>query len=88
MDLVLTDRGVQGEEAVRMRLVNGLAPHGQVLDAAVRLAHELAPALRHQQPPSGPREQPVALHLVIQCSDHLFQNLAHRSLRGKRESQG
>lgn len=42
MDLILTGRGVQGEEALRMGLANRLVPHGQALDAAIRLAHELA----------------------------------------------
>lgn len=41
MDLILTGRGVQGEEALRMGLANRLVPKGQALDAAVRLAHEL-----------------------------------------------
>src|SRR5437867_1189494 len=42
MDLILTGRGVQGEEALRMGLANRLVPHGQALEAAVTLAHELA----------------------------------------------
>jgi len=42
MDLILTGRGVQGEEAFRMGLANRLVPHGQALEAAVTLAHELA----------------------------------------------
>jgi enoyl-CoA hydratase/carnithine racemase len=42
MDLILTGRGVQGEEALRMGIANRLVPHGQSLDAAVHLAHELA----------------------------------------------
>jgi enoyl-CoA hydratase len=42
MDLILTGRGVQGEEALRMGLANRLVPKGQTLGAAVRLAHELA----------------------------------------------
>jgi enoyl-CoA hydratase len=42
MDLILTGRGVQGEEALAMGLANRLVPKGQALDAAVRLAHELA----------------------------------------------
>jgi enoyl-CoA hydratase len=42
MDLILTGRGVQGDEALRIGLVNRLVPRGQALDAALRLAHELA----------------------------------------------
>jgi enoyl-CoA hydratase len=42
LDLVLTGRGVAGAEALRIGLVNRLAPPGRALDAAVALAHELA----------------------------------------------
>jgi enoyl-CoA hydratase len=42
MDLILTGRGVAGEEALRMGLVNRLVPPGQALEAALRLAHEIA----------------------------------------------
>ena len=42
MDLILTGRGVQGEEALRMGLVNRLTETGGALAAAVELAHELA----------------------------------------------
>ena len=42
MDLILTGRGVAGEEALRMGLANRLAPKGGALSAAVALAHELA----------------------------------------------
>ena len=42
MDLILTGRGVKGEEALRMGVANRLVPHGQALKAAVDLAHELA----------------------------------------------
>src|SRR5438093_459059 len=42
MDLILTGRGVSGDEALRMGLANRLVPRGQALDAAIGLAHELA----------------------------------------------
>jgi enoyl-CoA hydratase/carnithine racemase len=42
MDLILTGRGVSGEEALRMGLANRLVEPGQALDAAVKLATELA----------------------------------------------
>jgi enoyl-CoA hydratase len=42
LDLILTGRGVSGEEALRMGLANRLAEPGGALDAARTLAHELA----------------------------------------------
>ena len=42
LDLILTGRGVSGEEALRMGLANRLVPAGQALDAALALARELA----------------------------------------------
>lgn len=42
MDLILTGRGVHGEEAQRMGLANRLVPTGTALAAAVELARELA----------------------------------------------
>ncbi len=42
LDLILTGRGVAGEEALRMGLANRLVPPGTALEAALALARELA----------------------------------------------
>ncbi len=42
LDLILTGRGVSGEEARSMGLANRLVPNGEALDAAVELAGQLA----------------------------------------------
>ena len=42
LDLILTGRGVSGEEAFRMGLANRLVPTGKALEAAVALAHDIA----------------------------------------------
>jgi enoyl-CoA hydratase/carnithine racemase len=42
MDLILTGRGVSGEEAERIGLANRLAEQGQALSVALELAHQLA----------------------------------------------
>ncbi len=42
LDLILTGRGVSGEEALRMGLANRLVPPGGARDVALALAHDLA----------------------------------------------
>jgi enoyl-CoA hydratase len=42
LDLILTGRGVSGEEALRMGLANRVVEPGRALDAARELAHALA----------------------------------------------
>jgi enoyl-CoA hydratase len=41
LDLILTGRGVSGEEALRMGLVNRLVEPGEALEAAIALAEQL-----------------------------------------------
>jgi enoyl-CoA hydratase len=42
LDMILTGRGVGGEEALRMGLANRVVPRGQTLTAATELAAEIA----------------------------------------------
>ncbi|MEO7372202.1 MAG: crotonase/enoyl-CoA hydratase family protein, partial [Ilumatobacteraceae bacterium] len=42
LDMILTGRGVTGDEALRMGLANRLVAHGAALDAAIALATEIA----------------------------------------------
>ena len=47
LDLILTGRGVSGEEALQIGLVNRLVEPGKALVAAVELAHSLAAFPQH-----------------------------------------
>ncbi len=47
LDMILTGRGVAGDEALAFGLANRLVDPGQALDAAVALAHELAALPQH-----------------------------------------
>jgi len=47
LDLILTGREVGAEEALRIGLVDRLAPHDEVLDAAVALAEQIAAHPQH-----------------------------------------
>jgi enoyl-CoA hydratase len=42
LDLILTGRGVSGDEALQMGLANRLVASGEALSAAIALAHEVA----------------------------------------------
>ena len=42
LDLILTGRGVSGEEALRMGIANRLVPKGKAFEAALALAREIA----------------------------------------------
>src|SRR5256885_137601 len=42
LDMILTGRGVSGQEALMMGLANRLVPPGKTLDSALALAHDLA----------------------------------------------
>jgi len=47
MDMILTGRGVSGDEALEMGLVNRMVEKGQALEAAIALAEEIAGFPQH-----------------------------------------
>ena len=47
MDMILTGRGVSGDEAQRMGLTNRLVGPGEALEAAIELANQLAAFPQH-----------------------------------------
>lgn len=62
MDLILTGRKVQADEALRMGLCNRIAPTGGALDAALALARELA---------AFPQATLRADRMSVYCQAHL-----------------
>ena len=54
LDMILTGRGVSGDEAVRMGLVNRIVAHGNAFDAAVEAGHR-----DRRAPPALPALRPA-----------------------------
>ncbi len=85
LDLILTGRGVSGEEALRMGLANRLVAPGSALHAALRLAHEIAAlpqaALRSDRLSSYQQWSMDLATALTNETDHGMRTLATGELR-------
>ena len=86
LDLILTGRGVSGEEALRMGLANRLVPPGRALPEAIALAQQIASrpqgALRHDRLASY-EQWSLALDDALQCEyRHGLAALGTGQIRG------
>jgi len=86
LDLILTGRGVSGEEALRMGLANRLVPPGRALPEAIALAQQIASrpqgALRHDRLASY-EQWSLALDEALQCEfGHGIAALGTGQIRG------
>jgi enoyl-CoA hydratase len=86
LDLILTGRGVSGDEALRMGLANRLVPPGQALEAAIALAREIASkpqaALRNDRL-SSYEQWSMSIPEALRCEyDHGVAAVASGELAG------
>src|SRR5262245_35712698 len=85
LDLILTGRGVSGDEALRMGLANRLVPPGRALEEAVELAKQIASrpqgALRHDRMASY-EQWSLALGDALHCEfEHGIEALKTGQMR-------